>query len=485
MFSFDNELKEKCNTIQHSMVQVLPGCWNFGLFTSTNTMSLRKLKKKSNRSRKKQVDYHSILMKASQDHQEKRFEDAEKGYLKVLRRKPDWGQVLNALGTVYLDQRLVDKARKQFESAAKLNPPNLSACYNLARLKQWEGDHDGALEIYKRILEEKPDFGEVWNNIGVAYKETGQSHEALSCYEKAVKFAPEMAEAWNNLGVIQDELNMLEKSSESYTRAIALYPDYSSAHFNLGTSLQKLKRYSEAETHFKKVLQINPEDEAAQFMLQSLGGEAIIPEAAPVEHVRRIFDQCAGTFEKILVDDLEYRTPELLFNLVGQYLTEKLNVLDIGCGTGLGAQLYRPYAETLTGIDVSSKMLVEAEKKRIYDRLEIFDILQDWKFPEKFDVIYSSDVFVYFGNLQEICRSISTYLVPGGIVAFSVELLEDDSMSYMLKTSGRYSHGQQYIEDCLAQSHLDVLECVKAGIRKQSGTQVQGLLVVARKEIQE
>lgn len=67
-------------------------------------------------------------------------------------------------------------------------------------------------------------------------------------------------------------------------------------------------------------------------MLQSIRG-AETPEAAPVEHVRSIFDQCAENFETILVEKLEYKTPEILFNLVHPYLTDEMTILDLGCGT--------------------------------------------------------------------------------------------------------------------------------------------------------
>jgi predicted TPR repeat methyltransferase len=230
------------------------------------------------------------------------------------------------------------------------------------------------------------------------------------------------------------------------------------------------------------VLEIKPDDEAARFMLQSLGtGET--PDAAPAEHVRRIFDRCARTFERVLVKDLEYKTPELLFDLVQPYLTEEMNVLDLGCGTGLGAQLYRPFAKRLIGVDVSSKMLEKAAEKKIYDRLEAFDILQDWGFPQKFDLIYSSDVFVYFGNLDPIIRSATSYLVDGGIIAFSVERLEDNSIAYRLFPSGRYAHSRTYIQGCLRRHGLQLIEEAKADIRKESGNQVKGLLIVAKKEV--
>ncbi|MFC1844796.1 tetratricopeptide repeat protein [Thermodesulfobacteriota bacterium] len=444
-------------------------------------MTPRCSKKYSLPPKRRKDNFEYILKKASLAHREGRLTEAEKGYREILKKKPDWVEVLNALGTVYLDQSRPDKAWIFFEKAAALNPSFLPASYNLAWLKQRKDDHEGAKSIYRTMLEKQPDYGLAWNNLGVAYRETGDPDEALSCFEKAVEFAPGMAEAWNNLGVAQDEFNLSENASKSYIKAIEIRPDYTSAHFNLGLSLQKLKRFKEAEEHYNKVLETRPDDEATRFMLQSLGTSAT-PDAAPVEHVRKIFDRCAGTFEKILVKDLEYKTPELLFNLVQPYLVEEMNVLDLGCGTGLGAQLYRPFAKRLTGVDVSSKMLEKAEEKKIYNRLEIFDILQNWEFPEKFDLIYSSDVFVYFGDLDTIIRSASYYLVNGGIMAFSVERLENNSMYYRLFPSGRYAHSRTYIQSCLERNGLQLIEENKSDIRKQSGNPVKGLLIVARKE---
>jgi predicted TPR repeat methyltransferase len=441
----------------------------------------RQIKKNLRRSKELQGDSQSILVKASIDHREGRLAEAENGYLAVLKKTPDWGQVLNALGTVYLDKRQLEKAKKAFTKAAGLKPLNISACYNLAMLKQRGNDHLGAITIYKTILDAEPAYGQAWNNLGIAYKETMYQDEALSCFQKAVEFAPAMAEAWNNLGVAQDESNMGEKSLASYRKAIELRQEYASAHFNLGMCLQKLKRLEEAEECYKRVLEIYPDDEAAKFMLQSLGAITTTLEAVPMEHVRRIFDQCAGTFEKILVKDLEYRTPELLYNLVSPYLTEEMNILDLGCGTGLGAQLYRPFAKNLTGVDVSSKMVEKAEEKNIYDSLDVFDVLQDWDFPQKFHLIYSSDVFVYFGNLQPIIRSMSSAVADNGLIAFSVESLQGSGDNYRLFSTGRYAHSHNYINDCLEQYGFELLVETESDIRKQSGNQVKGFLFVAKK----
>jgi len=414
-------------------------------------------------------------------HRDGKFSIAEKGYQEILKKRPDWGRALNALGNLFLDQNQPEKAKLVFEKAANLNPPELSSCYNLGRLKQLENDHQGAIVVYKSMLDQQPDVGTVWNNLGVAYREIGKQRDAIASFRSAVRYAPEMAEAWNNLGVAQAELNLTENALNSYRKAIEIQPDYASPHLNLGIFLQKSEQFKEAEEHFNNVLKLQPDNEIAKFMLQGIKGEET-PEAAPVEHVRSIFDQCAENFETILVEKLEYKTPELLFNLVHPDLTDKMTILDLGCGTGLGAKLYRSFAKSLIGVDVSAKMLEKAFEKKIYNRLEIFNILQDWVFPTKFDLIYSSDVFVYFGKLDAIIKSASSYLVSGGKIAFSVEELKDNTKDYQLLSSGRYAHSQKYIQEVLTQHELKILEISKTDIRNQSGNPVKGLLIVSIKK---
>jgi Tfp pilus assembly protein PilF len=80
-------------------------------------------------------DIEDMVKKAALAHKEGRLADAEKAYLDILKGNPDSGLALNALGTVFLNQSQPAKAKQVFEKAARLTPPDLSACYNLARLK--------------------------------------------------------------------------------------------------------------------------------------------------------------------------------------------------------------------------------------------------------------------------------------------------------------------------------------------------------------
>lgn len=56
-------------------------------------------------------------------------------------------------------------------------------------------------------------------------------------------------------------------------------------------------------------------------------------------------------------------------NDVLSYLNGSLDILDLGCGTGLIGSWFKDYARTLVGVDVSPMMLDMATKKGCYHEL--------------------------------------------------------------------------------------------------------------------
>lgn len=51
------------------------------------------------------------------------------------------------------------------------------------------------------------------------------------------------------------------------------------------------------------------------------------------------------------------------------YLNQSLDILDLGCGTGLVGSWFKDYARKLVGVDVSPTMLDMATKKGCYHEL--------------------------------------------------------------------------------------------------------------------
>lgn len=132
------------------------------------------------------------------------------------------------------------------------------------------GQKTDAQAYWRQAIEEKPDYADAHNNLGVVLKELNRLPEAESAYLCALAISPEHADAHNNLGVLLDDLNRFSEAEAAYQRALAIRPDFADAHYNLGRVLQHLKRPSEAESAYQRALAIRPDYAEAHHNLGAL-----------------------------------------------------------------------------------------------------------------------------------------------------------------------------------------------------------------------
>lgn len=166
--------------------------------------------------------------------------------------------------------------------------------------------------------------------------------------------------------------------------------------------------------------------------------------------------------------------------------------MDLGCGTGLAGEALIDLAKTLVGIDLSKEMLKIAEAKNIYSQLnqdEIHHALCQEQ-SNSFDIIVSTDVFIYIGDVKAIFDRVYDVLKVGGYFAYSTEALfpenngkEEVSPDYKLNLNGRYSHSSKYLLGLIdaKQFILHVLNVVQ--IRLEKGQPVMGYVVIVQKKL--
>jgi predicted TPR repeat methyltransferase len=160
--------------------------------------------------------------------------------------------------------------------------------------------------------------------------------------------------------------------------------------------------------------------------------------------------------------------------------TESLDILDIGCGTGLAGEVFRPLAGRLDGIDLSPKMLACARRRGLYDRLEageIVALLSGW--AAHYNAVIAADVLGYFGDLRPVFDGVLKVLHRQGLFVFSVE--KGESVDYRLRASGRYQHTAGYLRQCAQSAGFEVLSLGEAILREQHGQPVTGHPVVMRR----
>jgi predicted TPR repeat methyltransferase len=241
----------------------------------------------------------------------------------------------------------------------------------------------------------------------------------------------------------------------------------------------RLDRKQEAAAEFERCLQSDPDNADIRHLLASLRGETT--ETAPQNYVKTLFDDYAENFENDLVGNLNYRTPTLMRTAIDRIGVRRFrHALDLGCGTGLGGERVRDIVDEIRGVDLSPKMLQQAERKGIYRSLHAEDIVEFLErsvreFP-LYDLVLSADVFVYIGNLAPIFQAVRQASEADALFVFSVENLPEGT--YKLLPSGRYSHNAGYIRELAAQHGFAPVHFEQCELRKERENIILGNIFV-------
>ena len=278
----------------------------------------------------------------------------------------------------------------------------------------------------------------------------------------------------------------LAAAADLIEQAIELAPNFTSAWFTLGEIRRQLGERDKAIEAFRKARESDPEDQhGAGLQLMRLG-EAEIAEM-PKAYVQALFDQYAPRFEHVLVNDLGYRGPGLIFKavLAARVAAKKpayfKRTIDLGCGTGLAAAAFAKQVDHFMGIDLSPGMIKQARATNLYAELEVADMIDGLrgKADASANLVIAADAFVYLSDLAPVLAEAKRVLAAGGVLAFTVET--HDGSGIVLGGGLRYAHSAEYVRSAIARVGLKLLTLEPASPRNENSEPVRGLVVVAEK----
>ena len=153
-----------------------------------------------------------------------------------------------------LEQRLND-----VNKALGIKPDYAEVYYNMGIVLKKQNKLEEAIEAYNKALTIKPDYANAYYNMGIALQDQGKLEEAIEAYRKAIAIKPDYANAYNNMGTVFQNQVKLEEAIEAYNKALAIKPDYANAYNNIGIALQNQGRLEEAIEAYNKAITIKPD----------------------------------------------------------------------------------------------------------------------------------------------------------------------------------------------------------------------------------
>ncbi len=392
-----------------------------------------------------------IYVQAVDLHQQGELEEAARCYGRIISELPHADVVHYNLGLVHYELNRSGEAVAAFRRAAELRPDDPDTWYNLGLALKRRGQFPEAMDAYLRALELSPGDSDILYNLGCCHKDGGEPEKAVAVYEELLQKDPGYTPALNNLAYLHHLLGNHDRARELYRRLLAARPGHP----------------------------------AASHMLAALEGRAVAEP--PKDYVRDLFDQFSEHFEEKLLEKLGYRVPFLLHELVVELAGDPARfgrAIDLGCGTGIAGETFRPVCGHLTGIDLSPRMIEVAAGKQVYDRLAVSDLvpyLRESRTP--FDLLVAADVLIYLGDLVPLFSAAAGAARPGALFTFSTERGNGDAGAdgWSLRATGRYAHTRRYITATAGATGWQVVGSRESGLRRESGQWLEGDLWVLRR----
>ena len=344
----------------------------------------------------------------------------------------------NNMGLVLDELTMFDEALASFDEAVRLNRQYTQAHIHKAQTLLKKDLKEAAILSLRLALQVDPSLDAVWHQCVVVHVQMRQWSEALSANEQALAIAPNSLDYRYAKAIILGQLGQADKAKEAF---VAIQ--------TLGVEGAELASYH-----------------LAQY------GDYPRPDKAPAGYIKNLFDGFAGHFDSDLVNHLNYQVPRLMGDMIHVVFPgAAVNMLDLGCGTGLvGASLHSK-PNRLVGVDLSSQMLAKAKEKELYHELQESDIDVYLKAETSnlerryFDVIAAADVFIYMGDLALVFECAASLLQANGVFIFSTE--DSASAPILLTPSGRYAHHQAYIRQLADQYGFEIRACDAVDLRME------------------
>jgi predicted TPR repeat methyltransferase len=392
-------------------------------------------------------------------HKERNFAAAEDFYKRALRHDPMHLDANYLLGTLYAEQRELAKALKFLLLAAEINPRSHMIQNNLGNIYQLSKQFEKAIACYRRALEIEPNMPEVQNNLGNIYKNSRQFAEAEECYRRVLFFRPDFAEGYCNLGLVLQNQNKYQEAIENFNKAMELSPSLKEAYEGLGTCYAETGEREQAIAWFNRYLELDPGDDSEVKLKLARLNAGEIPGRYPAAVMLTTYEKKAQNWDTdVLRPGKEFLGPKHVreaLEVLNLAQTRQLDVLDIGCGTGVCGEYLRDYAKFLEGVDLSPHMLEQARKKGYYDQLECADVVAFMQGCNRtFDLIIASGVLILFGDLLPVFQAVARLLNSGGIFVFT--LYRSESVAIMVRYNLHFAHSEAYVRELAESAGLQV-----------------------------
>jgi tetratricopeptide (TPR) repeat protein len=187
------------------------------------------------------------------------LDKAIKEYEMAAHLEPRFAYYHKSLGIGYCLRGRLTEASAEFEKALELNRnlPDLDIAYmKLGTAFENKGLFKNALDSYRRAAEINPASVSPYFSIGNLCDRAKNHNEAIKAYEKVIEIGQNYIEAYNNMASAYADMGEIDIAIGLWNRALQIEPNFITAHWNLAVFYFQQKNFDLAVKHCDKVKEL-------------------------------------------------------------------------------------------------------------------------------------------------------------------------------------------------------------------------------------
>jgi predicted TPR repeat methyltransferase len=408
------------------------------------------------------------------------------------------------------------EAATELNTTHKLYPTDPRPLLLGARSAEAVGNMSGAIELVQRAVQLTPQWSVAATELAMLLGRSLQVEDAMKQASVAVALDPANLDVLYRVIDLAHRVHQPKLALEWLDRAVVLAPDNPNLRFMRARDHHVIGNYDQAVALYSEILASNPGEVSAllgrtlaavasnQLELAVSDTNALValeptnslfvywsevangrtPSVMPNDAVLAQFDTGRADLYEKYAEASGYVLPKLTAEWIrNRYPDLKLNLLDLGCGTGLVAAKLGRVNGAIVGVDLSMQMVEQAVRHNVYDKIHTVNVLDALKATPSslYNVLTACELFPYLGDLTSAVSDAFRLIVPGGHFIFSCEESPDSGADLALNIGLRYRHKLSHVKSlCLAAGFV-IEEIKPLTLLAENGQSAAGFAVIAHK----
>ena len=222
-------------------------------------------------------------------------------YRSVLEGHADHEGALLRLARLYDDQDQAE-AIEMYRKFLARQPDSLSVGLRLARTYARRQRYDEAIAVFEDLADQRPQWPDLWAQLGYAYEMAGRPLPATEAYSRALRMAPDSSSVRYRLAKLHQRLGNTQAAIGEWKTLVEEFPQEPELRTRMAdlligleegdgetVRLGRTERTDLAEKHLRSAVEHSPNDLGARWSLALLLMRQGRYDPA-IEHLRRILE---------------------------------------------------------------------------------------------------------------------------------------------------------------------------------------------------